>query len=135
MEKQDQLPFAAYVGIDWADKKHDFCIEIPAEGTQEFDVSISSVFRLMLYATRRRDKTTAMVAIISASTVRLLADNSRCRTQYLFRISLIRAISNVKIGNRLGIHGDVYERQFVAMLQWPLCVVMRHRAYHNPNSR
>ena len=38
MEKQDELPFAAYVGIDWADKKHDFCIEIPAEGTQEFDV-------------------------------------------------------------------------------------------------
>ena len=38
MEHQDQLPFAAYVGIDWADKKHDLCIEIPAEGTQEFDV-------------------------------------------------------------------------------------------------
>ena len=38
MENQSQLPYAAYVGIDWADKKHDFCIEIPAEGTQEFDV-------------------------------------------------------------------------------------------------
>ena len=29
---------AAYVGIDWADKKHDLCIQIPAEGTQEFKV-------------------------------------------------------------------------------------------------
>ena len=26
MEKQDDLPFAAYVGIDWADKKHDFWV-------------------------------------------------------------------------------------------------------------
>ena len=38
MRKPDEPPFAAYVGIDWADKKHDFCIEIPAERTQEFDV-------------------------------------------------------------------------------------------------
>jgi transposase len=36
--KYEPPPFAAYVGIDWADKKHDLCIQIPAEGTQEFEV-------------------------------------------------------------------------------------------------
>ena len=38
MKKHESLPFAAYVGIDWADKKHDLCTQIPAEGIQEFDV-------------------------------------------------------------------------------------------------
>jgi transposase len=32
------MSFAAYVGIDWADKKHDICTRIPAAGVEEFDV-------------------------------------------------------------------------------------------------
>jgi hypothetical protein len=38
MGKYEPLPFSAYVGIDWADRKHDLCIQIPAEGSQEFEV-------------------------------------------------------------------------------------------------
>jgi hypothetical protein len=38
MTKYEPPPFAAYVGIDWADKKHDLCIQVPADGTQEFKV-------------------------------------------------------------------------------------------------
>lgn len=30
--------FAAYVGIDWADKKHDLCLRIPEDNVEEFDV-------------------------------------------------------------------------------------------------
>jgi hypothetical protein len=26
---QAPLPFAAFIGIDWADKKHDICLHVP----------------------------------------------------------------------------------------------------------
>ena len=30
--------FTAHVGIDWADKKHDFCIQFVNQSTREFGV-------------------------------------------------------------------------------------------------
>jgi hypothetical protein len=29
MEQKQSEPFAAYVGLDWADAKHDVCIQLP----------------------------------------------------------------------------------------------------------
>ena len=28
MHKQEESAFAAFVGIDWADKKHDVCLQV-----------------------------------------------------------------------------------------------------------
>ena len=30
-------PFAAYVGIDWADTKHDVCLQAPGNESREFE--------------------------------------------------------------------------------------------------
>ena len=38
MGVQQQGPFTAYVGIDWADSKHDVCIRATTDGNPEFDV-------------------------------------------------------------------------------------------------
>jgi transposase len=37
MNRSDQQPFTAYVGIDWADKKHDVCIQPAKADIREFD--------------------------------------------------------------------------------------------------
>jgi transposase len=29
MHKREERPFAAFIGIDWADKKHDVCLWVP----------------------------------------------------------------------------------------------------------
>lgn len=33
--KKEQSEFAAYIGIDWADKKHDLCLQVAATGARE----------------------------------------------------------------------------------------------------
>ena len=30
--------FSAYVGLDWADKKHDICVQVKGEESREFSV-------------------------------------------------------------------------------------------------
>ena len=31
-------PFAAFIGIDWADKKHDVCLHVPGQKKRERSV-------------------------------------------------------------------------------------------------
>ncbi|MFB3077851.1 MAG: hypothetical protein ACE1Y4_07565 [Lysobacterales bacterium] len=38
MEPANTIPFSAYVGVDWADKKHDVCIQDAAGTVCEFDI-------------------------------------------------------------------------------------------------
>ena len=38
MNEQDTVVYSAYVGIDWADSKHDVCIQSAASKTHEFSV-------------------------------------------------------------------------------------------------
>jgi transposase len=38
MNEQDTVIYSAYVGIDWADSKHDVCIQSPVSKTREFAV-------------------------------------------------------------------------------------------------
>jgi transposase len=38
MGEKQQNPYTAYVGIDWADSKHDVCIQPAGENVREFDV-------------------------------------------------------------------------------------------------
>jgi hypothetical protein len=35
---QEPLPFAAFIGIDWADKKHDVCLHVPGQKKRERSV-------------------------------------------------------------------------------------------------
>lgn len=35
MHKQEEGAFAAFIGIDWADKKHDVCLWIPGQTKRE----------------------------------------------------------------------------------------------------
>ena len=37
MNSEDQKYFTAYIGIDWADRKHDMCIQSNKTGIREFD--------------------------------------------------------------------------------------------------
>jgi hypothetical protein len=44
MNLQPDSSFAAYVGIDWADKKHDFCLQ--ASGSRAcYEVETSGMMR------------------------------------------------------------------------------------------
>jgi hypothetical protein len=36
MKTPDNKPFTAYIGIDWADTKHDICIQAAGEEHREF---------------------------------------------------------------------------------------------------
>ena len=36
MKTPDNKPFTAYIGIDWADTKHDICIQAAGEERREF---------------------------------------------------------------------------------------------------
>jgi hypothetical protein len=35
MHKQEEGAFAAFIGIDWADKKHDVCLWVPGQAKRE----------------------------------------------------------------------------------------------------
>ena len=36
MAKSNTVEFAAYVGIDWADKKHDICLQVADSAEREY---------------------------------------------------------------------------------------------------
>ncbi len=38
MNKRKEYDYSAYVGIDWADSKHDICIQSRASDSREFDI-------------------------------------------------------------------------------------------------
>ena len=38
MRKSEAVVYSAYVGIDWANSKHDVCVQQTASGAREFDV-------------------------------------------------------------------------------------------------
>jgi hypothetical protein len=35
MHKQEESAYAAFVGIDWGDKKHDLCLGVPGDERRE----------------------------------------------------------------------------------------------------
>ena len=43
MGSDNATQFSAYVGIDWADKKHDVCVQATLMGVREFDIIPRSV--------------------------------------------------------------------------------------------
>ena len=40
MKPQPDNEFAAFVGIDWADRKHDICLQVANTERREFDVLV-----------------------------------------------------------------------------------------------
>ena len=36
--QEEESPFAAFVGIDWADRKHDICLQVPGLDTTELSI-------------------------------------------------------------------------------------------------
>ena len=46
MNTSNTTSFTAYIGIDWADAKHDICIQCAGDGEREFDVIPHQVERI-----------------------------------------------------------------------------------------
>jgi len=52
----DLSQFAAFVGIDWADKKHDICLQIPGSSQREFSVVLHKVAAIDNWARNLRER-------------------------------------------------------------------------------
>ena len=52
----DLTQFAAFIGIDWADKKHDVCLQIPGSSQREFSVVLHKVAAIDNWARALRDR-------------------------------------------------------------------------------
>jgi transposase len=50
MNTQSTHSFTAFVGIDWADKKHDFCLQAAGEGQREFGTFAHTPEAIALWA-------------------------------------------------------------------------------------
>ncbi len=52
----DLTQFAAFIGIDWADKKHDVCLQIPGSSHREFSVVLHKVAAIDNWARALADR-------------------------------------------------------------------------------
>ena len=43
MRPESKQEFSAFVGIDWADRKHDFCVQAAGASAREFGVLLHQV--------------------------------------------------------------------------------------------
>ena len=56
-------PFTAYVGIDWADTKHDICLQVAGDDRREFDCIAHQVTRIDEWAKALRKRFGGTIAI------------------------------------------------------------------------
>ena len=53
---QEPLPFAAFIGIDWADKKHDVCLHVPGQKKRERSVLEHRPIAIREWAQKLRER-------------------------------------------------------------------------------
>jgi hypothetical protein len=53
---QVPLPFAAFIGIDWADKKHDVCLHVPGQKKRERSVLEHRPIAIREWAQKLRER-------------------------------------------------------------------------------
>lgn len=63
MKPQSNPSFTAHVGIDWADKKHDFCIQAAGSDQQEFGTMEHSPEAISKWANSLRDRFGGQIAV------------------------------------------------------------------------
>jgi transposase len=63
MGEVSKTSYNAYVGIDWADSKHDICIQCPDNGGREFDVIPHQVKQIDAWALALRRRFGAPIAV------------------------------------------------------------------------
>ncbi len=63
MDERNKTSFAAYVGIDWADTKHDVCIQRTGSDNREFDVIPHQVEKIDEWAHSLRQRFGSPIAI------------------------------------------------------------------------
>lgn len=63
VKAQCAQPFSAYVGIDWADTKHDICLQAAGSDTREFDCIAHQVGRIDEWAKSLHQRFGGMIAI------------------------------------------------------------------------
>jgi hypothetical protein len=62
MKEHTQGEFKAFVGLDWADKKHDICIQAAGSSEREFyqiQHTVDDIERWAYYQRRKRDELSA----------------------------------------------------------------------------
>jgi hypothetical protein len=52
MKSQPDTEFAAFIGIDWADAKHDICLQVADTEKREFDVLVHRADAIEQWASR-----------------------------------------------------------------------------------
>ena len=55
--------FSAYVGIDWADTKHDICLQVPGNDSREFDCIAHRVVAIDQWAHSLRQRFGSPIAV------------------------------------------------------------------------
>jgi transposase len=55
-EMQKPAPFAAFIGIDWADKKHDICLSVPGGSKRERSVVVHTPAAIRAWADKLRER-------------------------------------------------------------------------------
>ena len=63
MGNLNERPFVAYIGLDWADTKHDVCIQSVDSDEREFDVIPHQVERIDEWAQGLRERFGSPIAI------------------------------------------------------------------------
>ena len=63
MKPQPTLSFTAFVGIDWADRKHDFCLQATGSDHREFGTLDHSPEAIAKWAYSLRDRFGGPIAI------------------------------------------------------------------------
>ncbi|WP_370278575.1 IS110 family transposase [Pontibacterium sp.] len=63
MDVLNQTSFTAFIGIDWADSKHDICIQSPDISEREFDVISHQVERIDEWALAMRQRFGSPIAV------------------------------------------------------------------------
>jgi hypothetical protein len=53
---QKSVPFAAFIGLDWADKKHDVCLSVPGVDKRERSVIEHKPAALRAWAEKLRER-------------------------------------------------------------------------------
>lgn len=63
MKPPSSLMFTAFVGIDWADRKHDFCMQVKDSPTREFGTIVHSPQAIDQWARSLHDRLGGPIAV------------------------------------------------------------------------
>ncbi len=63
MDEINKISFTAFIGIDWADTKHDICVHSPESGEREFDIIPHQVEKIDEWALSMRKRFGSPIAV------------------------------------------------------------------------